>query len=296
LRAVAFNGAQIVAWGDTALASSDGLNWHYAGIDQKSSITDVVYAGDLFVAVGGYGHVAVSSNGEEWSTVRTSYLQGMNQVAFGNSLLVAVVDTFDGYYSGGRGLKYSADRVNWASANDRITFLSRFVLWDGNRFLVQGHIDTTYPPDPDVILSSTDGSHWSAAGSAPDSHRISQMIWTGRNYLAVAARADGMFAFMTSPDLSDWTEVSASPYYNDIWGLAASPSCMVAVNVSAIYASTDGAEWTRVSDSLKFEDEYDLMQDVVWTGSQFVAVSGKGIYTSPDGFAWTKRALPQKGA
>lgn len=73
-----------------------------------------------------------------------------------------------------------------------------------------------------------------------------------------------------------------------ISSLATNGVCMVAGDQDSgvILRSTNGIHWERV-----ILTNLSTVEDIVWSGSQFVAVgrSGSKIYTSPDGITWTPR-------
>jgi hypothetical protein len=91
----------------------------------------------------------------------------------------------------------------------------------------------------------------------------------------------------TSQDGLRWSRGVDPPFHG---ALGSSPTMLVNVGASLVErglaTSPDGATWTAqtVPTNQKLED-------VFWTGTQFVAAGGGGtIVTSPDGRAWTLRA------
>src|ERR1043165_9289752 len=68
LTGIVYGNGKFVAVGSTIWNSSDGVNWvkRFSGDVGSIFLSDVAFGNDLFVAVGGYGTVLTSADGENW--------------------------------------------------------------------------------------------------------------------------------------------------------------------------------------------------------------------------------------
>jgi hypothetical protein len=93
LRAVAFGSGVFVAVGYKILTSVDGVTWQPHTNPQNQWLGGVVFHDDAFVAVGGYGYSARSSDGASWSVTGTvGSNQASRSLAFGQGMFVAAAD------------------------------------------------------------------------------------------------------------------------------------------------------------------------------------------------------------
>jgi len=86
--------------------------------------------------------------------------------------------------------------------------------------------------------------------------------------------------------------LNPTPQNNDLYNIIYGANKYMAVGANgAIVSSVDGYSWTKQKSGTS-----NLLNDIVWNGSQFVAVGGSTkfpnvgeIMTSPDGITWTKQ-------
>jgi hypothetical protein len=137
LYGVAFSGSlYVVVGGDTSgfiRTSPDGnlQTWTTRTSNSTTPLFDVIWANNLFVAVGESGSIVTSANGTSWTVrVAAGALQNLLAVAFGAGRFVAV---------GGAGtVRTSTDGLTWNSFNlpSTVGVTLRDIVWDGRQFIV----------------------------------------------------------------------------------------------------------------------------------------------------------------
>jgi hypothetical protein len=140
-----------------------------------------------------------------------------------------------------------------------------------------------------TVLTSPDLVDWTPRDAGPTAASgLWSVAWTGSQF--VAAGIGG--AVVTSPDGLAWTgRASGTPY--TLAGVTGGGPRLVAVGgigglVGQVVTSPDGATWT----ALDLPPAAGYLQDVAWTGSQYLAVGDFGPMASPDGVTWTSRPGP----
>ncbi len=186
--------------------------------------------------------------------------------------------SFGVYY----GVTRTAQTSGTSTITSSITDNLHGVVWSGSQFVAVG--------DGDIILTSPDGSTWTAQ-TPGTSYALRGVVWSGSQFVAVGDRG----TILTSPGGSTWTAQTPGTS-DDLSGVAWSGSQFVAVgsciaaNCTAadgtILTSPDGRTWTARTPSTLTND-YPF--GIVWSGSQFMAVGigNDTIVTSPDGRTWT---------
>ena len=151
-------------------------------------------------------------------------------------------------------------------------------------------------------------SHEDAFGSGDTCDASGVVVPTSDGFLAA-----GGFAIWASQDGLHWTKVGSVDH--NIWDLATTPSGFVGVGISwdiaaesAASWSTDGIEWTRVSDEDgQFQTSFGLLSwlgGVVATGNGLVAVGTAGVndpimsmdaavWLSSNGHTWRRMHDPE---
>ncbi|UXI70142.1 WD40/YVTN/BNR-like repeat-containing protein [Tahibacter amnicola] len=151
--------------------------------------------------------------------------------------------------------------------------------------------------DRGTLLSSDDGITWTPRPGNTRAY-LRGVAWGSSRFVAVGW--DG--ALLTSPDGRAWT-----PHFQDaslrLTRIASDGTRFVATtdDSGAILTSANGESWQPSHIDPALADRVRL-QDVVWTGAQFVAIGMTGtasftyddttIFASPDGAQWTSHRLP----
>ncbi len=203
--------------------------------------------------------------------------QKLQSVAWSGSVFIAV--------GSGGGIYSSPDAITWTPSVFPVTGTLKAVIWGGGRFVAVG---------ADLILTSSDGIAWVSQTLRIGSELLS-VTWTGNQYVAVGGSGTGNRRIVTSPDAVTWTLQKNVPGSDVIlYSVAWENNTLVAVggydgstNLSTIYISTDGVDWTQILHHLKFTAAY---FSVIWAHNQFVVCGYGGVVaTSPDGMTWTER-------
>ncbi|HLX34106.1 MAG TPA: hypothetical protein VKR30_02570 [Candidatus Limnocylindrales bacterium] len=233
---VATNGAVLVALAyacapgpgycgaSTLLASADGVSWRIATISGccspgDLSFLDVTSGGPGFVAVGGRGAntltaaaVATSVDGSAWdagpSNAQAFGGSSMSGVAASPSRLVAV-----GLSPAGPSAWLSADGRAWAVEplpTAAGSALVNDVAAGEGRFVAVGRLDTSA-----AVWTSVDGTSWSMEAGTPslDSARMTRVLWTGREYLALGSSSAGNGLAWLSVDGVGWTRLDTGSIF-----------------------------------------------------------------------------------
>ena len=182
---VTFATDRFFAVGPGLIASSeDGVDWTRLAFDAPRQLFDIAYGGGRFVAVGGLNAIYSSLDGVNWNEESSglSRLFGVNSVTYGNGMFVAVGSEFvdRGEFVSGEGygaerpttkstIISSEDGVAWSIRHTDTSQSLGSVAYGNNRFVAVGSNrgpvdewgnDTSFNA---VILTSTDGTEWTAA-------------------------------------------------------------------------------------------------------------------------------------
>lgn len=202
-------------------------SWYSRFTNSPAAFYSSVYGGGAYVAVGGSGAIASSTNGSQW-TVTNLTTQVLNSVAYGAGKFVAV-----GY---GGAVLTSSNAVNWEDHSPGTNIYLQKVFWGNSRFVALGY---TISPAFNWSLVSTDGVTWSnyfiasnkpAGGLAFGSGLFVYPLATGTNLLS----ADGV---------SWWCQPSGMT--NSLYMIGSSGTTLVAFDIrNQTFTSGDGTNWT----------------------------------------------------
>ncbi|MFZ9746201.1 MAG: PKD domain-containing protein, partial [Opitutaceae bacterium] len=194
---------------------------------------DVTHARGQFVAVGINQTVLTSPDGETWTRRTFPGGNSLTGVVHDGTRFVASGYRFNNATQKGL-VGLSEDGVRWTTANvDAGTVQFWGIAHGAGRLVMVG--------DAGAIYTSTDGTNWAAAASGIT------------NVLRSVAYADGLFVatgeggrVLTSPDGLTWTNRSL-PVTNSFTGVARHAGRWVVRSFNIVFASADGAAWTRVT-------------------------------------------------
>ena len=287
-------------------ADSAGHEWRLVPSESQLTLSGVTWNGTRFVAVGQFGTIVHSSDGNRWTAASDSATSSwLQDVTWNGSRFVAVGELGT--------IVHSSDGDRWTVASGKfgVAWLSG-VTWNGSRFVAVGH-------DGDIFYSS-DGDRWSFTYLATSSW-LQDVTWNGSRFVAVGTTSitERYDRFIVDPfifhssDGDHWTP-AAEVYPGDgiydvfdfhiswevpnLHSITSNGSRFVAVGseidtsfVSSptgirydgvIYRSSDGDHWTERSGPTLRQ-----LYGVTWNGSQFVAVGDAGaIVHSSDGRNW----------
>ncbi len=201
--------------------------WYSRFTNSPAAFYSAAYGGGSYVAVGGSGAVASSTNGNQW-TVTNLITQVLNGVAYGAGKFVAV-----GY--GGTVLT-SSNAVNWEDHSPGTNIYLQKIFWGNSRFVALGY---TIAPAFNWSLVSTDGVTWS-------NYFIASNKPTGG-----LAFGGGLFVYplaigtnlLSADGISWWSQPTGMT--NSLYMIGSGGNMLVAFDIrNQTFASGDGTNWT----------------------------------------------------
>lgn len=257
------------------------------GADKNVWWSGIAYGNGKYVAVGNgvgnSGFITSSTNGENWSTVKTEGMKGWYDIAYGNGKFVVVGSSSGSYATS------STDGENWSNIinfNDNIGLMK--IVFGNGKFVV---ISKSSYVDRSPIISSADGINWNtySFNIGGDYDTPLDIVYANGIFLIIGSSGNRGF-IITSTDGFSWS----TPTYNidsSLLYIAYGNGKFVAGNQKGdISISTDGKSWS----SLK--RVYDIqISNIVYAngkfvilGTQFNPVYGGFILTSIDGENWSE--------
>ena len=249
------------------IASKITVPKRWAALDQNifTSVLDICYRNGKFVAVGGGGKIAYSTDGINWTEVDSPFgSSSIYSVCYGNGKFVA--GGTDGK------MAYSPDGINWtAVADSPFTSKTRIesICYGNEKFIAGGWYETSinmneYVPQGRMAYS-TDGVTWTSIDSSLFKGYYIYSICYGKGKFVAGGGRPSMTITQTHP--------------GNI------PPTITTIDARAQMAySTDGITWTEVDSTFGGSRIYSIYQG----DGKFVAggTDGKMAY-SPDGINWT---------
>lgn len=258
-----WNGSAYVALASKsgAIATSiNGDSWTLYSTGISTWLSDLVWNGALYVAVGAGGTIVTSPDSINWTPRVSGTVQDINAVAWNGSQFVAVGDTD---YLTNAIVLTSSDGINWTAQESTIVEHLRDIVWAGDRFVIVG--------DKGAVLTSANGSIWTTRVSGTTSGFCS-VAWSGD--ILMASTCGDNEAFMRSIDAgTSWTRVPYSAglpldFYFVTWD--GSRFLSTSVLHGNILVSTDGTTWT-ITDTLNAS-----LNDIVKGPDRYVALGWAG--------------------
>jgi len=190
---IVWNGSQWLAVRNAGVAiSGSGVEWTEHTIEEMSYPGGIVWTGAEYVAVGGYGMIAVSGDGLIWSF--TDVGGGFTDVATCDGTTVVV---------GGDGkVLVSSDLVSWQDGSSGTTDDIRRVACEDGLFVATAN-------GSPAIIESTDGLSWTPATTEVGSF-AKALVWGDGHFYADAGTNDGG-VLMRHPD-GTWAPVDDGMY------------------------------------------------------------------------------------
>lgn len=260
-----------------AATAGDGVTWVAQGSIPSGEWKSVTYGNGRFVAVGATGsYVMTSSDGVTWIARTPAENNYWQSVTYGNSLFVAVAST------GTNRVMTSPDGITWTPHAATAAVAWHAVSYGNNVFVAVG--------DSGNVMTSSDGSTWSAQTSAVPSFSWQRLVFGGGTFVSLAP-SNGAQNVMTSTDGVTWTRQSfpdaASWYY-----LAYGNGFFVARTATGGYIATspNGVTWTRRASGAANN------AGVYFGNSTFVSLPSGQVQVSTDnGVTWSNHAASPNG-
>jgi hypothetical protein len=248
---------------------------HLTSIALGSSLNDIAWGNNKFVAVGDSRLFVYSEDGITWTQLPFGQLPSGRAITWGNNKFVAV-----GYDGQNSRAVYSEDGITWTNmANIGTGRIIRDIAWGNNKFVAVGG----WWGNDRRLAYSEDGITFIAPMIGTFRYQYLNFItWCNSRFFG----SDNHF-FWHSYDGITWTRnTDATISEMRISGVAWGNNKYVAVgsNGHAAY-SEDGITWTAISDTT-FGDRH--INSIAWGSNKFVAVGNNGHAAySEDGIVWT---------
>ncbi|MCX7747947.1 MAG: dockerin type I domain-containing protein [Clostridia bacterium] len=302
-----------IVWGNLFI-STDLIFWQQGIGGELNLIHDITF-GDKFVAVGDYGSVYYSKDGERWEGTGIKYdgvRKHLRSIIWANGKYITVGDGCTAVSEDGinwtsmsinfylkdvayNGKEYiavgdngiilsSVDGLNWEKRFDQAGTYFRTVLWAGDQFITAGQ--------GGIIYTSPDGIAWSAAPSVC-SDNLNDLIWDGKKIICVGNNGTVLVGQKSELGSITWDKINHE--LKNLNGIAWTGKNYVAAGPfnSGLY-SNDGYNW-----ELKTTSSFYSSNKIVWRDGTFAAASGHmgaygphsdgSMFTSADGITWKCR-------
>ena len=245
--------------------------WHSRSSTTTLDLNSVIHAEGIFVAVGGTGTVAVSSDGTTWASQVLAGTNSLMGVTHGKGIFVAVGVNGD--------IVTSPDGTDWTAQVSGTTEDLQSVTYGKGIFVAVA--------SNGVILTSPDGTVWTPQVSGITAVLV-HVVYGNNTFVAVGFSG----TVLTSPNGIKWTE--RTPSY-ELWipilrGLTYGGGMFVAAGSHGIIVtSPNGIKWTERTSGVTASD---MFFGVTYARGLFTAVANHGrVVTSPDGITWTAQDL-----
>ncbi len=215
---------------------------------------------------------------------------GLNAIAFGNRLFVAV---------GTAGSPLNADAI--LTSTDGVAWTQRLLATTGSlRAVTCGDSSFVAVGGGGVIVTSPDGTSWSHTGPAtgPD---LYGMTWANGLFVAVGFDWPALStAIVISPDATNWTRLGLEGAVTNsgiLEGVAYGDGQFVAVSFGGgILTSTDGLAWTNRGTTGGFHRGV-VYGNGTWVvpGGPEIFAGGATLWTGSDLLHWSPVSVPGAG-
>jgi photosystem II stability/assembly factor-like uncharacterized protein len=282
LTAVVWNGSKLVSVngiGQIFDSTNGGVTWNYktqVSVPNQIALTNpallsIAWSGTRFVAVGFGGCIYYSPDGVTWTYTQpvTPLTLNLNKVLWTGTQFVAVGESGN--------VVTSVDGITWTK-QPTITYANVLVsltnlTWTGNKLVgINGA--------GQVFESLNSGVSWTYLSTITDPAgfipALKSIAWNGTKLVVVTGNGE---IFDSTNGGSIWTYRAQVVLPNTItnptllsvtWSGSVSKFATVGFG-GCIYYSADGITWTAVQPLSGFN-----LNDVIWTGTQFVAVGESG--------------------
>lgn len=282
LNSITYGNGKFIAVGEGVIVnSSDGINW-----TTKSSLAlnSVVWHTDKFYAVGKFGTVLSSADGESWSNVDIKSDESLNDIyTYGTKLTVVGDD--GGFYSTDDGVSWNKVRISKEASIKNI-------CWNGSKYVASS--------DDGNIVTSMDGTNWAwvsleaSIGGKPSEVNgtskgllqleggIKDISWDGKCFIAVGFNG----AIYSSDSGTKWEKINSYTSSNLESVIYTGKDYFIVGNNGTLLKSKDLEKWI----SINLNGIEQNLNSAVWGKNKFVVVGDAGIIlTSYDGELWVKQ-------
>ncbi len=287
------------------LTSRDGIGWKSGKTTAKQYISDMVWNGKVFVAVGPNGEISTSKDGFVWQTKVLKNKPSFNKILWNGKVFVTYgttsASTDEYYYTAGQYIASSKDGYSWSIKTIKTKYLEKNsreiyssycqnIIWNGKSFYIILNEQTGYPPGPAsrvIAYTSNNALDWKR-NETNIGGDFFLTVWTGKVFVAVCnyfALPGYYYRYdiYYSKDGVKWEksveENKENRKANDI--IYANGRIISVGDFGEIRSSADGVNWNQ---------EDIIHYPRLWDGKRFISVDTQKyyIYTSIDGLEWKK--------
>ncbi len=250
-------------------------NWeNVAPLPQESSLSDVIWTGNEYIAVGGVGTFISSPDGVSWSIFETGVSDSLLQVASNGTLAIAV--SRSGFYS----REYGMGKPDISPLGT--DYGLRTIGYGNGKFVAAGIVNSTGRM---FVTTSTNGLSWTRAYQPTQSDYPSDVIWANNTFLIMCLND----LVLSSPDGNIWTEHTGGNGRTVAWNGSE-------FRTSSNYSSPDGSTWRSHS----LPEGVSPAHGIIWNGEQWLLVGQRTIIvdglqvivqillSSDDGVNWSE--------
>ena len=261
----------------TSVSMSAQTKPDWKEVDSKSTapFLSCTWTGKLFVAVGMYGHIHTSPDGNVWTKQKCPTSESLYDIIWTGEKCMAV---------GTKGVILSSkDGMAWTKHDSGITNNLSGVAWTGSKYVVCG--------DYNAILTSKDGVVWTQQSSDLKSNWRS-VAWNGKYFFMVGYKG----RLIKSLDGEKWDivrEKQDEVHYQTIYWNGS--MFFIAGSRGRVMRSVDGNSWEACSDKLPvgYGRAATILAITSIKGDLYIFEENGNIYRSPDnGSTWTRMAVP----
>ncbi|WP_221031346.1 WD40/YVTN/BNR-like repeat-containing protein [Actomonas aquatica] len=224
---------------DQLISSSvDGTN---PRVDRQGpgqlTINDLATDGNRLVAVGRFGYVASSTDGQTWAQVnRSATSHRLLSGAWGDGRWMVAAEL---------GLLTSINGKDWSVMTNASAFHGGAVAYGAGRFVAGG-------PAGQIMVSEDGGTSWAVAGGLQGT--LNQLVFGNGRFLASVSAPGSASGWYVSTDGYTWTPASGVGAYGArrfefIEGLFYAVGAKASDDSGVILRSADGLDWTLVGTS-----------------------------------------------
>ena len=298
-------GSVFVAVGSGGIATSaNGRSWQYQFVETGTSLNDVAYTGEQFVAVGDNGAILMSDDGRKWTNLRSQIREQLYRVVATDDVALAVGS--DGV------IVTSEDGIRWTKRHQATGLELRGVAYGNDMYVAVGWWD--YRPNfSQVILNSRDGKVWTFNNDLPFrwSSALTDIVFAEGRFIVSAFELSNNWQsapgiIYSSSDGLKWERhylgESATPYpwvKSSLRDVAYANGLFVAVGaMGRSEVSRNGFEWKC------YWQRGDYWARALWEDVEKIASSDAGFvllnggtgtdgFTSVDGEQWTRMEISE---
>lgn len=250
--------------------STDAIHWTRVPEPPGCGLTDLTTGNGMVVGVSGCPEreIWISSDGDRWTSRKYPNSFGLDRIAYGNGFYVALNE---------HEIASSTNAVDWtirhSEPNATYVYGLKDLLFAKGRFVAVG--------ENGRILTSTDGTAWSAAAIEEKRTYFQTLVFQGERFIAQTSNSKELY---TSPDGLQWERQFSNGF--PVSGIAYSKGRFLVTDGKGNLAESD--------DSLKAWTEYPApsgyLNALLHTGKEYIVLGNGGMLaTSPDAIHWTER-------